>query len=62
MLVEDLMVNCVERRFGTTLTTSPIEWLADNGSAYTAKATLDTATALGLQLAFTPPRSPEMSS
>ena len=53
------MITCVERRFGTTRTTSPVEWLADNGSAYTAKATLDTATALGLRLAFTPPRSPE---
>jgi transposase InsO family protein len=59
MLVQDLMVDCVERRFGAIRTPSPIEWLADNGSAYTAKTTLDTATALGLQLAFTPPRSPE---
>src|SRR5262249_11488260 len=30
-----------------------------NGSAYIAKDTLDTATALGLQLCFTPVRSPE---
>jgi putative transposase len=58
-MVQDLMVTCVEHRFGTTRTTSAVEWLADNGSAYTAKATLDTATALGLRLAFTPPRSPE---
>jgi putative transposase len=58
-MVRDLMVSCVERRFGTTRTAHRVEWLADNGSAYTAKATLDTATALGLGLAFTPPRSPE---
>jgi putative transposase len=58
-MVQDLMIDCVERRFATTRLTSPVEWLADNGSAYTAKATLDTATALGLRLAFTPPRSPE---
>jgi len=58
-MVQDLMIACVEHRFGATRATSPVEWLADNGSAYTAKATLDTATALGLRLAFTPPRSPE---
>ncbi len=34
-------------------------WLSDNGSAYIAKDTLDTATALGLKLCFTPVRSPE---
>jgi transposase InsO family protein len=33
--------------------------LSDNGSAYIAKDTLDTAMALGLQLCFTPVRSPE---
>ena len=36
----------------------PVEWLSDNGSAYIAKDTLDTATALGLKLCFTPVRSP----
>jgi transposase InsO family protein len=58
-MVRDLMVACVERRFGTTRTTHAVEWLSDNGSAYRAKDTLDTATALGLRLAFTPARSPE---
>jgi putative transposase len=33
--------------------------LSDNGSVYIAKDTLDTATALGLKLCFTPFRSPE---
>ena len=33
--------------------------MSDNGSAYIAKDTLDTATALGLNLCFTPVRSPE---
>lgn len=51
-MVQDPTVTCVERRFGTASTASPVEWLADNGAAYTA-------TALGLRLAFTPPRSPE---
>jgi len=33
--------------------------LSDNGSAYIAAETANTATALGLKLAFTPVRSPE---
>jgi putative transposase len=53
------MVACVERRFGATRTAHSVEWLSDNGSAYRAKDTLDTAAALGLRLAFTPARSPE---
>jgi len=58
-MVRDLMVACVERRFETTRATHPVEWLSDNGAAYRAKDTLDTATGLGLRLAFTPARSPE---
>ena len=58
-MVRDLMVACVESRFGTIRTPHPVEWLSDNGSAYIAKETAHTATALGLRLAFTPVRSPE---
>jgi putative transposase len=58
-MVCDLMVACVERRFGISKAAHPVEWLSDNGSAYIAKDTLDTATALGLKLCFTPVRSPE---
>ncbi len=58
-MVRDLMVVCVERRFGTTKAPIQVEWLSDNGSAYIAAQTSDTATALGLRLAFTPVRSPE---
>ena len=58
-MVRDPMVEAVERRFGTTKTPHPVEWLSDNGSAYIAKETATTATALGLTLAFTPVRSPE---
>ena len=58
-MVRDLMVTCVERRFGISKAAHPVEWLSDNGSAYIAKDTLDTATALGLKLCFTPVRSPE---
>ena len=56
-MVRDLMLSCVEARFGTTRTPHPVEWLSDNGSAYIAKETARTATALGLRLAFTPVRS-----
>jgi transposase InsO family protein len=58
-MVRDLMLVCVERRFGAARTPHPVEWLSDNGSAYIARETSDIATALGLRLAFTPIRSPE---
>ena len=58
-MVRDLMVTAVEHRFGTTRTPHRVEWLSDNGSAYIAKETAETATALGLTLLFTPVRSPE---
>jgi transposase InsO family protein len=58
-MVRDLMIACVERRFGGTRAAHPVEWLSDNGSAYTARDTSDTAAALGLRPCFTPPRSPE---
>jgi putative transposase len=58
-MVRDLMVACVERRFGGTRAPHAVEWLSDNGSAYIAKPTRETATALGLRLAFTPARSPQ---
>ena len=57
--VRDLMVACVERPFEISKAAHPVEWLSDNGSAYIAKDTLDTATALGLKLCFTAVRSPE---
>ncbi len=58
-MVRDLMLACVEGRFGATRTAHPVEWLSDNGSAYIAKPTRAMATALGLRLAFTPVRSPQ---
>jgi transposase InsO family protein len=51
-MVRDLMVTAVERRFGTTKVPQPVEWLSDNGSAYIAKETADTARVLGLTLLF----------
>jgi putative transposase len=58
-MVRDLMIACVERRFGSMQTPHPVEWLSDNGSAYIARETRQIATALRMRLAFTPVRSPE---
>ena len=58
-MVRDLMLACVEVRFGGLRTTHPVQWLADNGSAFTAAETLSFAAALGLVPCFTPVCSPE---
>jgi putative transposase len=58
-MVCDLMIACCECRFGATKTPHPVEWLSDNGSAYIAKATAQTAAALDIRLLFTPVRSPQ---
>ncbi|GJE42487.1 hypothetical protein AEGHOMDF_1659 [Methylobacterium soli] len=58
-MVRDLMLTCVEERFGGLRATHPVQWLADNGSAYTAAETLSFAAALNLVPCFTPVRSPE---
>jgi putative transposase len=58
-IVRDLMLACVERRFNALRAPGPVQWLADNGSAYTARETLDFAVALALVPCFTPVRSPE---
>lgn len=65
-IVRDLMLTCVEARFGSLearfgslCATHPVQWLADNGSAFTAAETLSFAAALNLVPCFTPVRSPE---
>lgn len=57
--VRDMMLEAVERRFGSTRAPQPVEHLSDNGSPYTAKETRDFATALNLVPCFTPVKSPE---
>ena len=37
--VQDVMLGAVERRFGSELPASPVEWLTDNGSCYRANET-----------------------
>ena len=58
-MVRDLMLACVERRFNALRAPHLVQWLTDNGSAYTAHETLAFAAALGLVPCFTPVRSPE---
>ena len=58
-MIRDLMLESVERRFGTAHTPAPILWLSDNGSAYRAYETIDFAMRLGLVPCFTPVRSPQ---
>jgi putative transposase len=57
--VRDMMLEAVEKRFGSVRAPHPIEHLSDNGSPYTAKETRDFATALNLVPCFTPVKSPE---
>lgn len=35
--VRDVMFEAIEQRFGDELPVSPVQWLSDNGSAYTAE-------------------------
>jgi len=58
-MVRDMMLVAVERRFGDYRAPHRVEYLADNGSCYTASETIDFALALGLMPRFTPIRSPE---
>lgn len=59
-MIRDLMVDSVERRFGSLdRLQRPVQWLSDNGSAYTAHETVAIARSLGLMPCTTPVRSPE---
>jgi transposase InsO family protein len=42
-MMRDLMLACVEARFGGLRTPLPVQWLADNASAFTAAETLSAA-------------------
>lgn len=57
--VRDVMLEAVERRFGQTLPPAPIQWLSDNGSAYTAEQTRAFAREIGLLPLTTPVCSPQ---
>ena len=57
--IRDVMLEAVERRFGTYRAPSLIEMLTDNGSPYVAKETQIFARQLGLKPCFTPLQSPQ---
>jgi putative transposase len=60
-IIRDLILEAIEKRFGTTTTPHPFQWLSDNGSCYRAHDTIDFADRLGLVPCFTPVRSPQFN-
>ncbi len=59
-MIRDLMAEAIESRFGfVDRLPHPIEWLSDNGSAYTAHETRSFARMIGLDVRTTPVHSPE---
>ena len=55
--VQDVMLRSVEKRFGDKLPGTAVQWLADNGSAYTAHETRRLARELNLEPCTTAVRS-----
>ncbi len=55
----NVMLACVEKRFGDIKTFYPVECLSDNDSRYTARETIAFAAQLGIISKFTPVRSPK---
>lgn len=58
-MIRDMMVECVERRFGALRAPHRVQWLSDNGSIFAAYKTIEIALALNLEPCFTPVESPE---
>ena len=58
-MIRDMMVHCVEQRFGAIRAPHPVQWLSDNGSIFAAHKTIEIALALNLEPCFTPVESPE---
>jgi transposase InsO family protein len=48
-MIRDIMVQCVEQRFGTIRPSHPVQWLSDNGSVFAAHKTIEAALALNLR-------------
>ena len=57
--IRDMLLEAVEKRFGTYRAPHIVELLSDNGSAYTAKETQIFARQIGLKPCFTPVKSPQ---
>jgi len=59
-LIRDLIAESIEARFGIVdKVPRKIQWLSDNGPAYTARATRQFAQIMGLEVCTTPCYSPE---
>lgn len=60
MAIRDLMVECVEYRFGQfPVLPYKIQWLSDNGPCYVSRETVSFARSLGFDVRTTPAYSPE---
>ncbi|HHZ7675647.1 integrase core domain-containing protein, partial [Klebsiella pneumoniae] len=57
--VQDVMLRSVEKRFGDRLPDTAVQWLTDNGSAYTAYETWRFARELNLEPCTTAVSSPQ---
>ncbi|MBW0696534.1 IS3 family transposase [Escherichia coli] len=57
--VQDVMLGAIEKRFGDKGAERPIQWLTDNGSAYTAHETRQFARELNLEPCTTAVSSPQ---
>lgn len=57
--IRDMMLEAVEKRFGTLRAPKTIEMLTDNGAPYTARETTIFAQQLNLKSCFTPVKSPQ---
>lgn len=58
-MIQDMMLECVEKRFRTGRALRPVQWLSDNGPCFAARETVKFAAWLSLESRFTPVRSPE---
>jgi transposase InsO family protein len=58
-MVRDVMALAIENRFGSERMPHIVQWLSDNGSAYTAYETQSLARLMGLEPRTTPYYSPE---
>src|SRR6478672_1349422 len=47
-MIRDMMIECVERRFGGSRAPHKVQWLTDNGSIFAAYKTMNIALALNL--------------
>ncbi|WP_406857171.1 IS3 family transposase [Alsobacter sp. KACC 23698] len=58
-IIRDMMVHCVEARFGSCRALHRLRWLSDNGWVYAIAQTIGIAFDLNLDPCYTPVESPE---